>query len=298
PWGVVPHRDRGRSDEDCARAPRGRFHRDAPAESVLRGIAEGDARQARIRQRRPRRDPAAGVRRRRRGARVYEGMRPADHRLLLARVRRPRPATPARETSLDGARARAPRREAVDAQGTRQCRPEALARHAPEPTRRAARESGDSRFVRAVVQRVLRASVTIGDRTTGEIEHGLLVFVGVERGDGPADVNYIAGKIRELRVFEDPAEPSRHVNLSIGDVGGSVLVVSQFTLAGDCRKGRRPSFDQAAPPDVARPLYEEVVRELRTAGITTATGEFQATMEVSLVNHAPVTLLLDSRKRF
>ena len=152
--------------------------------------------------------------------------------------------------------------------------------------------------MRAVVQRVLRASVTIGDRTTGEIEHGLLVFVGVERGDGPADVNYIAAKIRELRVFEDPAEPSRHVNLSIDDVGGSVLVVSQFTLAGDCRKGRRPSFDQAAPPDVARPLYEDVVRELRAAGITTATGEFQATMQVSLVNDGPVTLLLDSRKRF
>ena len=152
--------------------------------------------------------------------------------------------------------------------------------------------------MRAVVQRVLRASVTIWDRTTGEIEHGLLVFVGVERGDGPADVNYIAAKIRELRVFEDPAEPSRHVNLSIDDVGGSVLVVSQFTLAGDCRKGRRPSFDQAAPPDVARPLYEDVVRELRSAGITTATGEFQATMQVSLVNDGPVTLLLDSRKRF
>jgi D-aminoacyl-tRNA deacylase len=152
--------------------------------------------------------------------------------------------------------------------------------------------------VRAVVQRVLRASVTIGDRTAGQIERGLLVFVGVEHGDGPADVNYIAAKIRDLRVFEDPAEPSRHVNLSIGDVGGSVLVVSQFTLAGDCRKGRRPSFDQAAPPDVARPLYEDVVRELRSGGINTATGEFQATMEVSLVNDGPVTLLLDSRKRF
>jgi D-aminoacyl-tRNA deacylase len=152
--------------------------------------------------------------------------------------------------------------------------------------------------VRAVVQRVLRASVTIGDRTAAQIDQGLLVFVGVERGDGPGDANYIAAKIRELRVFEDPVEPSRHVNLSIGDVGGSVLVVSQFTLAGDCRKGRRPSFDQAAPPDVARPLYEDVVRELRSGGISTATGEFQATMQVSLVNDGPVTLLLDSRKRF
>jgi D-tyrosyl-tRNA(Tyr) deacylase len=152
--------------------------------------------------------------------------------------------------------------------------------------------------LRAVVQRVLRASVTTGDRTAGQIDRGLLVFVGVERGDGPADVNYIAAKIRELRLFEDPAAASRHLNLSIGDVGGSVLVVSQFTLAGDCRKGRRPSFDQAAPPDVARPLYEDVVRELRSGGIDTATGEFQATMEVSLVNDGPVTLLLDSRKRF
>jgi len=152
--------------------------------------------------------------------------------------------------------------------------------------------------VRAVVQRVLRASVTIGDRTAGQIDRGLLVFVGVERGDGPADVNYIAGKIRELRLFEDPAGSSRHLNLSIADVGGSVLVVSQFTLAGDCRKGRRPSFDQAAPPDVARPLYEDVVRELRSGGINTETGEFQATMQVSLVNDGPVTLLLDSRKQF
>jgi len=152
--------------------------------------------------------------------------------------------------------------------------------------------------VRAVVQRVLRAAVNVGDRTVGEIDRGLLVFVGVEQGDGPADVQYVAGKIRELRVFEDPADPSRHVNLSVQDVGGAVLVVSQFTLAGDCRKGRRPSFDQAAPPQVARPLYEEVVRELRSRGVTAATGEFQAMMQVSLVNDGPVTLLLDSRKRF
>jgi D-aminoacyl-tRNA deacylase len=152
--------------------------------------------------------------------------------------------------------------------------------------------------VRAVVQRVLRAAVIVGDRTVGEIDRGLLAFVGVEQGDGPADVQYVAGKIRELRVFEDPADPSRHVNLSVQDVGGAVLVVSQFTLAGDCRKGRRPSFDRAAPPQVARPLYEDVVRELRSSGITTATGEFQAMMQVSLVNDGPVTLLLDSRKQF
>ena len=152
--------------------------------------------------------------------------------------------------------------------------------------------------MRAVVQRVLRAAVTVGDRTTGQIERGLLVFVGVERGDGPADVQYVATKVRELRVFEDPADPSRHVNLSIRDVGGSVLVVSQFTLAGDCRKGRRPSFDKAAPPEVARLLYEDVVQELRASGVTTATGEFQAMMQVLLVNDGPVTLLLDSRKQF
>ena len=152
--------------------------------------------------------------------------------------------------------------------------------------------------MRAVVQRVVRAAVTVDDRTVGQIDRGLLVFVGVEKGDGLADVQYVAGKIRELRIFEDPADRSRHVNLSVQDVGGSVLVVSQFTLAGDCRKGRRPSFDQAAPPEVARPLYEDVVRELQAAGITTATGEFQAMMQVSLVNDGPVTLLLDSRKRF
>jgi D-aminoacyl-tRNA deacylase len=152
--------------------------------------------------------------------------------------------------------------------------------------------------VRAVVQRVVRAAVTVDDREVGQIDRGLLVFVAVEQGDGPADVRYVAGKIRDLRIFEDPADRSRHVNLSVLDVGGSVLVVSQFTLAGDCRKGRRPSFDQAAPPDVARPLYEEVVRELREGGVTAATGEFQSTMQVSLVNDGPVTLLLDSRQRF
>ena len=152
--------------------------------------------------------------------------------------------------------------------------------------------------MRAVVQRVLRAAVTVDERTVGEIDRGLLVLVGVERGDDVADSQYIAAKIRDLRVFEDPSDPSRHVNLAVRDVGGCVLVVSQFTLAGDCRKGRRPSFDQAAPPDMARPLYERVVEELNSSGIPTATGEFQAVMQVSLINDGPVTLLLDSRKRF
>ena len=152
--------------------------------------------------------------------------------------------------------------------------------------------------MRAVVQRVSSASVAVGDRTVGQIGAGLMVLVGVERDDGPADVLYLAGKVRDLRVFEDPGESTRHLNRSVQDLGGSVLVVSQFTLAGDCRKGRRPSFDQAAPPAVARALYEDVVRELRSSGLTVATGEFQAMMQVSLVNDGPVTLLLDSKKRF
>ena len=149
--------------------------------------------------------------------------------------------------------------------------------------------------MRAVVQRVSSAKVTVDDRTVGEVGQGLLVLVGVEQRDGPADVEYVARKIRELRVFEDEA---RHLNRSVQDVGGSVLVVSQFTLAGDCRKGRRPSFDEAAPPQIAKPLYEDVVRELQANGLRVATGEFQAMMQLSLVNDGPVTLLLDSRKRF
>ena len=152
--------------------------------------------------------------------------------------------------------------------------------------------------MRAVVQRVSSASVRVGNRDISTIGTGLLAFVGVERGDGPADAEYIAGKIGDLRVFEEPAEPSRRLNRSVRDVNGSVLVVSQFTLAADCRKGRRPSFDAAEAPEVARPLVDEVVRALRSSGIAVETGEFQAMMHVSLVNEGPVTLLLDSRKRF
>lgn len=152
--------------------------------------------------------------------------------------------------------------------------------------------------MRAVVQRVTSAAVAVGGQTVAHIDRGLLVFVGVERGDGPADVQYIAGKIGDLRIFEDPAETSRHLNASVRDVGGSVLVVSQFTLAADCRKGRRPSFDNAAPPAIAKPLYENVVRELQANGLAVSNGEFQATMQVSLVNDGPVTLLLDSRRSF
>jgi D-aminoacyl-tRNA deacylase len=156
--------------------------------------------------------------------------------------------------------------------------------------------------MRVVVQRVASASVSVVDsgtpRETGRIGPGVLVLLGVETGDGPADVQYIASKIRELRIFRDPADAEKRMNVSVTDVGGSVLVVSQFTLAGDCRKGRRPSFDGAAPPEVARPLYENLVNDLRVSGLTVATGEFQATMHVALVNDGPVTLLLDSRKRF
>jgi D-aminoacyl-tRNA deacylase len=154
--------------------------------------------------------------------------------------------------------------------------------------------------MRAVVQRVSSASVTVrldgaSPRETGRIGPGLLVLLGVETGDGPADVQYIASKIRELRIFPDS---DHRMNLSVADAGGAVLVVSQFTLAGDCRKGRRPSFDAAAAPEVARPLYENVVSDLRASGLTLATGEFQAKMHVALVNDGPVTLLLDSKKRF
>ena len=152
--------------------------------------------------------------------------------------------------------------------------------------------------MRAVVQRVSSAEVAVADRTVGAIGPGLLVFVGVEQEDGPADVQYLADKVRDMRVFEDPTDPSHHMNRSVQDVSGSVLVVSQFTLAGDCRKGRRPSFDGAAAPPVAKRLYEDVVQALEASGLRVATGEFQAMMQVRLVNDGPVTLLVDSRKRF
>jgi D-tyrosyl-tRNA(Tyr) deacylase len=154
--------------------------------------------------------------------------------------------------------------------------------------------------MRAVVQRVARARVTVGERATGQIDRGILAFVGVTNDDGPADVQYIAGKIRDLRVFDAPdgSEPGGRMNYSVVDVGGAVLVVSQFTLYADCRKGRRPSLDGAAPAAQARALYEDVVRELRGSGLRVETGEFQGDMKVELVNDGPVTMLLDSRKQF
>ena len=150
--------------------------------------------------------------------------------------------------------------------------------------------------MRAVVQRVSSARVRVGDRTTGEIAGGLLVLVGVGRDDGTADVQYLAGKILDMRVFD--GEAGKPHDRSVVDVGGGILLVSQFTLYGDLRKGRRPSFDAAAPPDTARRAYDDLVRELRAAPVQVATGEFQAMMHVELVNDGPVTILLDSRRQF
>jgi D-aminoacyl-tRNA deacylase len=147
--------------------------------------------------------------------------------------------------------------------------------------------------VRAVVQRVTSACVRVGDRVTGAIDRGLLVLVGVGREDAQADVTYVARKIHDLRLFE--GADGKPMDRSVAEVGGSVLLVSQFTLYGDVRKGRRPSFDAAARPEVARAQYEELVRELRATGLPVETGEFQATMHVELVNDGPVTILIDSR---
>jgi D-tyrosyl-tRNA(Tyr) deacylase len=154
--------------------------------------------------------------------------------------------------------------------------------------------------MRAVLQRVTRARVTVAERVTGEIGHGLLAFVGVEHEDTAADLEYIATKIRDVRIFEDDggADGRKRMNRSVVDVGGSVLVVSQFTLSGDVRRGRRPSFDGAAPPDVGRAMYEALVDTLRATGLPVETGEFQAMMRVDLENNGPVTILLDSRRRF
>ena len=151
--------------------------------------------------------------------------------------------------------------------------------------------------MRAVVQRVRYARVEVDARVVGSIGLGLLALVGVERGDGAADVAHLAAKLRELRIFDDDGGPDGRprMNRSVVDVGGSVLVVSQFTLAADTRRGRRPSFDAAAPPDEARRLYEEVVADLRASGVVVATGEFQAAMRVTLENDGPVTFGLESR---
>ena len=149
--------------------------------------------------------------------------------------------------------------------------------------------------MRAVVQRVSRAKVTVNDWTAGEIGLGLLVLLGVGHEDTESDATYLAEKIAGLRIFEDG---DGKMNRSVVDVGGSVLAVSQFTLFGDVRRGKRPSFDDAAPPDLARRLYEFFVERIRAAGLRCETGRFQEMMQVGLVNEGPVTILLDSKKGF
>ncbi|MGO9087010.1 MAG: D-aminoacyl-tRNA deacylase [Terriglobales bacterium] len=149
--------------------------------------------------------------------------------------------------------------------------------------------------MRAVVQRVSRAKVTVNGWTSGEIGHGLLVLLGVGHEDTEADATYLAGKIAGLRIFEDAGGK---MNRSIVDVGGSVLAVSQFTLYGDVRRGKRPSFDAAAPPDEARRLYEFFVQRVQAKGLRCETGRFQEMMQVELVNEGPVTILIDSGKGF
>jgi D-aminoacyl-tRNA deacylase len=149
--------------------------------------------------------------------------------------------------------------------------------------------------MRAVVQRVSRARVTVNGETAGEIGLGLLVLLGVGAGDTRADADYLAEKTIGLRIFEDA---DGKMNLSVAEVGGALLVVSQFTLYGDARRGKRPSFDAAAPPEQARELYEYFVEKVRAAGLRSETGRFQETMQVELVNEGPVTILLDSAKTF
>ncbi|MGE0396569.1 MAG: D-aminoacyl-tRNA deacylase [Kofleriaceae bacterium] len=150
--------------------------------------------------------------------------------------------------------------------------------------------------MRAVVQRVTRASVTVGDRVTGAIDHGLLVLLGAGAGDGPTDLSYIVDKIVNLRIFADEAGK---MNRSVLDVGGGVLVVSQFTLFGDVRQGRRPAFTGALEPVAAKALYLQSLDAIRAAGVSRVeAGEFAADMRVELVNDGPVTILLDSRKLF
>ena len=149
--------------------------------------------------------------------------------------------------------------------------------------------------MRAIVQRVTEASVSVEGEVIGKIGKGFMVLLGVADEDTDADLKYIADKIINLRVFEDENEK---MNLSLQDIGGELLVVSQFTLFGDCRKGRRPSFDKAGKPDFAKKMYEDVCEYFKTCGIKTETGRFAADMKVSLINDGPVTLMLDSTKLF
>ncbi len=149
--------------------------------------------------------------------------------------------------------------------------------------------------MRAVVQRVSRGRVTVAGEVVGQIGSGFVVLLGVSKEDGPEDADYLADKVAGLRVFEDEAGK---MNRSILDAGGAVLAISQFTLYGDVRRGRRPGFDRAARPEQAEPLYQRFVERLRGHGLTVETGRFQTHMEVELVNDGPVTILIDSEKNF
>ncbi len=155
--------------------------------------------------------------------------------------------------------------------------------------------TGKTEVMRAVVQRVSRASVSVDRLVVGKIDRGLLILLGVGQSDSEADADYLAEKIAGLRIFEDENEK---MNLSVLDVNGAILAVSQFTLYGDVRKGKRPSFDAAARPEHARELYEYFLTQIRAKGLRCETGVFQAMMEVELVNDGPVTILLDTEKKF
>jgi D-tyrosyl-tRNA(Tyr) deacylase len=149
--------------------------------------------------------------------------------------------------------------------------------------------------MRAVIQRVKRASVRVEDKLISEIGGGLLVFLGLQEQDNNNDINWMADKIINLRIFEDN---DGKMNLSLADTSREMLIVSQFTLYGDCRKGRRPGFSRAARPELSEPLYQQFIAEVRRRGVNAQTGIFQAEMAVELINDGPVTLLLDSEKKF
>jgi D-tyrosyl-tRNA(Tyr) deacylase len=149
--------------------------------------------------------------------------------------------------------------------------------------------------MRAVVQRVSRASVRVDRQLTGSIGAGLVVFIGIHGTDGLAEIQWMADKVTNLRIFDDE---EGKMNRSLLDLGKEMLIVSQFTLYGDCRKGRRPGYSDAAPPAHAEPVYQGFIKEVQRRGIPIATGRFQASMEVELVNDGPVTLLIDSEKSF
>lgn len=147
--------------------------------------------------------------------------------------------------------------------------------------------------MKAVIQRVKSARVSIDGKTKGKIDHGLVVFLGVGKGDGPQDADYLVSKISGLRIFSDP---TGKFDRSVRDVEGRILIVSQFTLYGDCRKGRRPSFTDAATPEAAQKLYDYFIERMCQEGLPVESGTFQAMMEVHLINDGPVTILLDSQK--